>query len=200
MAISAKGARTKQRILDAATNLIWHNSFHNVTVDRIVDEAEVNKASFYQYFESKNEILDKSLNQLFESTTENNYEQAFEKREDPIDRLEYIFKSFYNFHKKQKREAGYTPGCPFINIGSELCSQDREIGKTVSKMMDRFSNYHKTIYEDTKKQSTKASDSKKFGKQLQGILNSGMLSAKIKNRPEEILDALETAKMVISVA
>lgn len=44
---------TKERILDAAEELMWRKSFHSVGLNEILTAVGVPKGSFYHYFESK---------------------------------------------------------------------------------------------------------------------------------------------------
>lgn len=54
---SKKGEKTKQRLLESATQLFEKNDFTNVTVDAIVEAAGVSKGTFYIYFESKDALI-----------------------------------------------------------------------------------------------------------------------------------------------
>lgn len=49
-------------VLHKSRYLFNKHGFHNVGVDRIVREAEVPKASFYNYFHSKERLIEMCLN------------------------------------------------------------------------------------------------------------------------------------------
>lgn len=51
-----KESPTKQRILDAAEELMLEKSFHSVGVKQILDAVMVPKGSFYHYFDSKEQF------------------------------------------------------------------------------------------------------------------------------------------------
>lgn len=51
------GGTTKERIIDAATDLFYAQGFHAVGLDRILDEVGVTKTTFYNHFESKDELI-----------------------------------------------------------------------------------------------------------------------------------------------
>ncbi len=44
---------SRQRLMDAAHELIWNYSYGAVTIDAICERAKVKKGSFYYFFESK---------------------------------------------------------------------------------------------------------------------------------------------------
>lgn len=53
----AAGIPTRERILDAATALIWRDGYHAVSVDAICAAAGIRKGSFYHAFASKADLL-----------------------------------------------------------------------------------------------------------------------------------------------
>jgi TetR/AcrR family transcriptional repressor of nem operon len=54
--MSASTATTKERILDAAEELMLTKSFHSVGLNEILSAVKVPKGSFYHYFESKEQF------------------------------------------------------------------------------------------------------------------------------------------------
>ncbi|GAA2063417.1 TetR family transcriptional regulator [Williamsia deligens] len=56
--LTAKGAATRQRILDAATDEFARHGIAGARVERIVATARTNKAQLYQYFGSKDGLFD----------------------------------------------------------------------------------------------------------------------------------------------
>jgi len=55
--IGARGARTRDQILDAALTLFAQNGFHETLIDDIAESAHVSRATFYQYFENKDQLF-----------------------------------------------------------------------------------------------------------------------------------------------
>lgn len=51
-----KEKTTKERILEAAEEIMLENSFHSVGLKQILDSAQVPKGSFYHYFASKEQF------------------------------------------------------------------------------------------------------------------------------------------------
>lgn len=198
---TSKGEQTKQRILEAAAQMFWQSSYHNVRVDKIVERAEVNKASFYQYFKNKEQAALESVSYMFGRTKEYVFDASFESEQDPIKRLEQIFQRIYSVHQEFGEGDCTNPGCPFINMGNELATDSELIRKKVESVFSEFYRYHQKIYEDAKAQGLTSANWKpeEIGRHIQGILNGAMASAKIRKRPEDILDALAVAKAVIGV-
>lgn len=59
--VGARGARTRQQLLDAALEQFGGRGFHATTVDDIARAAGVSRATLYQYFDSREEIVTELL-------------------------------------------------------------------------------------------------------------------------------------------
>ena len=57
--------RTKQAICDAFTNLLEKKSYSNITVQDIIDEADIGRSTFYSHFETKDELLNDICSGIF---------------------------------------------------------------------------------------------------------------------------------------
>src|SRR6202008_1012939 len=51
----------KERLTDAAMDLMWRNSYSTVSVDAICERAGAKKGSFYYFFKSKSELASDAL-------------------------------------------------------------------------------------------------------------------------------------------
>lgn len=199
--MATKGELTKQRILETAAQMFWKSSYHSVRIDKIVEQAQVNKASFYQYFKNKEQAAFDGIELMHQRTKEKIFDTSFAKSKDPVKRLEGIFKGIYQIHKSIKSDDGCTPGCPFLNMGNELATDNEKIRKRVEAIFSDFHGYHQKIFEAALALNLTQVQTKpeNIARQVQGILNGAMASAKIRNRPQEILEALDTAKTVMGL-
>lgn len=197
--LGSKGEQTKQRILEAASQMLWKSSYHSLRIDKVVAQAKVNKASFYQYFKNKEQMAIDGLDHMFVRTKAYAFEGSFQSTKHPIERLETIFSRIYQVHVELKESEGKTPGCPFLNLGNELATDNEDVRKKVQRIFTEFSHYHQRIYEDALAQNLTQTQwpADVIGRQIQGILNGAMASAKIRNQPDDILEALVTAKALL---
>src|SRR5476651_2388113 len=53
---------SRQRLMDAAHELIWGYSYGAVTIEAICDRAKVKKGSFYYFFDSKSDLAVAAIN------------------------------------------------------------------------------------------------------------------------------------------
>ena len=57
MPSSATAVPTRERLIHTAHNLFYRDGFHNVGLDRIIDVVGVTKTTFYNHFESKDDLV-----------------------------------------------------------------------------------------------------------------------------------------------
>ncbi len=61
----------KQLIMDTALELFAENGFHSTSISQIASKAGISKGLTYNYFKSKNEVLNEIMDQGFEEIYEN---------------------------------------------------------------------------------------------------------------------------------
>ncbi|MET3684237.1 AcrR family transcriptional regulator [Alkalibacillus flavidus] len=91
----------KQSLIEASIELFAERGFHATSVQQIVDEAQVAKGSFYNYFTSKNDLL-RAIYDYYYSQIEqamvNETKQASTASESFVYQLDVVFKFLLN-HK-----------------------------------------------------------------------------------------------------
>ncbi|BCH28494.1 TetR family transcriptional regulator [Mesorhizobium sp. L-8-10] len=64
MAIDRRVARTRRALYDALVALIRRKPYEEITVEDILREADVGRATFYAHFTTKDDLLERSLDRL----------------------------------------------------------------------------------------------------------------------------------------
>jgi AcrR family transcriptional regulator len=115
---SQKGAKSRQKILDAAADLILKNGVNGTSVDDVLKAAGAGKSQFYHYFGSK-DLMVRAL--ISEQATRVTLFQ--EPRLDAIKTCADL-EAWFDDLIAESLGGSFKYGCPIGNIGSELGAQN----------------------------------------------------------------------------
>jgi AcrR family transcriptional regulator len=107
------GRSARQRLLDAADELFYDEGVHTVGIDRIIEHAGVAKASLYNSFGSKEELIEAYLDSRHARTTAR-LTAAVEQHTDPVERLYAVFDA----QAEMLAQPNFR-GCAFISASAE---------------------------------------------------------------------------------
>jgi AcrR family transcriptional regulator len=62
--LSARGTRTRQRVLEAAESVFAEHGYHDASIVKITEAAGVGQGTFYLYFGSKQDVFDELVRDL----------------------------------------------------------------------------------------------------------------------------------------
>lgn len=114
---SAKGAATRDQILDAAARLIHLRGYHCTSLDDVLRDSGVGKGNFYYYFKSKEDLGYAIIDRIVQGFVQRTLEPAFaDSGADPVKQLH----GFLDRVLDSQRERNCVGGCPMGNLASEL--------------------------------------------------------------------------------
>lgn len=204
-----KGERTRERILEVAAQLFWKRSYHGVNMNEIASAAAVNKASLYQYFPSKEQLALATIAYNASATGDWVFDRSFAATSDPMERLSLIYQRVYETTKAAFDADGLCPGCPFVNIGVEMATDNVLVREAVNETFRAFGEYYLRIVRDldANRGGTNAGelvtpylDEDLAVDFLLSNMNGAMVASKLQNRPEAILDGFRTAQKILEAA
>ncbi len=166
----------KERLMNAAMDLIWENSYGSTSVDAICEKAGAKKGSFYYFFESKSELAVAALEADWRRKKAR-MDEIFSAAVPPLERLSSYFKHVYEGQTKRHGECGSVLGCPYCTLGCEVGTQDRAIGDQVHKILDRNARYFESAIRDAHAQGLIAAPDAKAKAQHAGGIFSGLPGA-----------------------
>ena len=137
----------KERLLDAAMDLIWENSYGATSVDAICDRAGAKKGSFYYFFKSKSELAAAALEDCWNKKRAE-MDSIFSPTVPPLERFDRYFDFVHDRLADVQKKCGSILGCPFISVGSEVSTQDQIVRETIDRIMDRKLNYFVSAVRD----------------------------------------------------
>src|SRR4051812_20449631 len=137
-----------ERLMNAALDLMWEESYGAVTIDDICKCAEVKKGSFYYFFSSKAELAVAALERMWEEDWKVNMDRQFSSSIEPLERLTAYFESFYLKQSATKARTGKVLGCPVCSVGSEVSTQEIDVSAKIREIVARKQRYYESAIRD----------------------------------------------------
>ena len=187
----------KERLMDAAMDLIWHNNYGTTSVDAICERAGAKKGSFYYFFKSKSELAAAALEAEWKKKRVE-MDTIFSPTVPPLERLDRYFDLVHDRLAEAQQECGSILGCPFINVGSEVSTQDQIVREAVDRIMDHKMNYFISAVRDAAAQRLiDAPDPEAKARALFACYQGTMAQARIQNDVELLREFKEVARDVL---
>lgn len=137
-----------ERLMNAALDLIWEESYGAVTIDDICNRAEVKKGSFYYFFSSKSELAIAALERMWTETWKPAMDAAFSPSLDPLTRLTQYLESVHQKQVAIKQQHGKVLGCPIVSVGSETSTHEVDMNTKVREILNRKRRYYESTLRD----------------------------------------------------
>ena len=189
----------KQRLTDAAMDLMWENSYNATSVDAICDRAGAKKGSFYYFFKSKSELAAAALEADW-TKKKAEMDSIFSPTVPPLERFDRYFDFVHDRLAQLQKKCGSILGCPFVSVGSELCTQDQIVRETIDRIMDTKLNYFISTVRDAQAQKLiDAPDPVAKAKALFSCYQGTMAQARIQNDIELLSQFKQVARDVLGV-
>src|SRR3977135_3097207 len=141
----------KERLMDAAMDLIWENSYAATSVDAICERAGAKKGSFYYFFKSKSELAAAALEADWNKKRKE-MDTIFSPSAPPLERFDRYFEFVHDRLVEIQKKCGSILGCPLLTVGSEVSTQDEMLREKVQEILDRKVRYFESAIRDAHSQ------------------------------------------------
>ena len=189
----------KERLTDAALDLMWENSYGTTSVDAICERAGAKKGSFYYFFKSKSELTAAALEAEW-NKNKADMDAIFSPTVPPLERFERYFDFVHDRLAECQKECGSVLGCPLLSIGSEVSTQDQVVRNTVDRILDRKINYFISAIRDANAQGLiDAPNAEAKARALFACYHGTLTQARIQNDVELLRDFKQVAMDVLGV-
>jgi TetR/AcrR family transcriptional regulator, transcriptional repressor for nem operon len=189
----------KERLTEAAMDLIWENSYGATSVDAICERAGAKKGSFYYFFKSKSELAAAALEEDWKRRKAD-MDTIFSATVPPLDRFERYFDYVHDRLAEVQRKCGSILGCPLLSIGSEVSTQDEILREKVQEILERKIRYFESTIRDAHSQGLiVAPDAKTKAKGLFACYQGTLAQARIHNDLESIREFKYLARDILGV-
>lgn len=183
---TARGAITRERIVEAAAELFYAQGLRAVSADKIIERAGITKVTFYRHFPTKDDLIVAYLERraAWEREVILGASAAAHGNVDETIRL---------VSEGIGREA-CTPGfrgCPFINAAAEFADADHPVRKVV----DEHRSWFRSMLE--KLTASIGIDDPKVAEELMMLRDGAMVSGYLGNADKVSAALLSASRAVI---
>ena len=185
---SADRRPARERLLAAANELFYEEGFNLVGIDRVIERAGVAKASLYDCFGSKEELI-RSYLQERHAARQLRMHERLARYATPKEKILAVFDSM--------AEAAAKPdfrGCAFARASAEA-----RPGSSVKAMCDESRAWNLALFADLAKQDG-AADPDRVAQQLRVLYDGAMVSAHLDTSSIAVAAARAMAEVVLDQA
>jgi len=186
--VNASNPSVRERLLAAADDLFYREGVQTVGIDRIVKQAGVAKASLYNVFGSKEELVQAYLDARHADTREL-VERALTRFRTPRERLLGVFDA----QGQLFTEPGFN-GCAHMTASAEAAH-----GSPVEGAADRYRLWVRTLFTDLAREAGVA-DSEGLARQLHLLYDGAGVSARMDRDPSAATTARAAAAALFDAA
>src|SRR6266566_8906422 len=117
----------RQRLIEAAKEVIYAHSYEAVSVDELCAAASVTKSSFYHFFSSKQDLVLAAIESQWQWFEQTILTPTFSHHLPPQERILLFFDLVLERQQAQKQVSGHMCGCPAGNLILEMSTQNELI-------------------------------------------------------------------------
>ncbi len=128
-------SEARERLLDAACELMRGRGYGAIGVAEICERADVRKGSFYHFFDSKQTLTVEALRAAWADEGVL-WRSILGADGAPFERLDQLFQAQADAQHRSKREVGAVRGCLYGNLTLELGSQDETVRACLKEIFD----------------------------------------------------------------
>jgi AcrR family transcriptional regulator len=178
----------RDRLLAAANELFYAEGIHTVGIDRIIEHAGVSRASFYNNFDSKEQLIHTYLIGRHESTV-SRVSDAAAQHDDPRQKILAVFDAQAALFRQPEFN-----GCAFVAASTEAPS-----GGTIASDTTAFRTWVRTLLTDLARQAG-ATDPDLLGRQLHLLYDGAALSARMDHDPGIATSSRSAVELLLEAA
>ena len=189
----------KERLMEAAMDLMWQNNYGAASVDAICERAGAKKGSFYYFFKSKSELAAAALEADWKKKRAE-MDSIFSPTIPPLERFDRYFDFVYDRLAEVQKKCGSILGCPFMSVGSEVSTQDQIVRGAIDRIMDRKLQFFVSAVRDAASEGLiETTDPVAKAQALFSSYQGTIAQARIQNDIDLIRDFKHVAREVLGV-
>jgi TetR/AcrR family transcriptional repressor of nem operon len=195
----ARVTDTKEKLLEAALQLVWKESVGSASVDDICKKAGVRKGSFYHFFKSKSDLVIAALETHWEESR-GEFDRIFSPSVPPVERLRGFFDFMVRRQAWKAEQAGRVLGCPYASVAISCSSEEQQIRQHVEQIFATFKKYFESALRDGKADgSIPVKDVPMTVETVFDLIEGAMSAARIQNSLKPVQNVGRGAFMMLGL-
>ncbi len=144
-----RSSDSKQRMMTAAIDLIWEESYGSVTIDEICKRADVRKGSFYYFFPGKAELAVAAIEEMWRNETKPFLDRHLSMDKEPAQRFNDYLEALVAWQEQAVEEHGKVMGCPVCSVGNEVSTGNKHlVADAIREVFARKRRYYESAIRD----------------------------------------------------
>ena len=128
------GKDTRERIVEAATELFWLKGYNSTSIADILSRSQVNSGSLYHFFPGKQDLLVAVLKAYRDGIGPMLLEPAWTGVDDPVERVFALLAEY----RRLIVDSDCHYGCPIGSLALELHEPDLAVRKLIAENFDAW--------------------------------------------------------------
>ncbi len=184
---TARGRRTRDRILRVAADLILERGVAATSVDDVLAGAEAGKSQFYHYFQGKNDLV--------RAVLQYRQRESMEELGPILERLDTWegIRTWFQVVVEEQERRGFVGGCPIGSLAAETADRDRELRPALGEALRQKGEYLKQGLETMRSRGEIRADADpdRLACFVTALLQGGLLLASVEKDRRPLEEALE---------
>jgi TetR/AcrR family transcriptional repressor of nem operon len=185
---TARGAATRARIVDAATELVRAHGAANTTIDAVIEASRVSKSQVYHYFADKDDLV--------LAVIQRQAECVLGTHEELLRKLSSLagLRRWRDAVVELTRQANCAGGCPLGSLAAELAETPRTRA-ALAESFARWTSYFETAFArmQTRAGRRPSGNLKELSQAMLASLQGGLLLAQTTRSTRPLELALDMA-------
>ncbi|CAM4094418.1 transcriptional regulator, TetR family [Pedobacter westerhofensis] len=186
-----KESAAKNRILDVASRLFYEQGYNSTGINQIIEEAEIARASLYNHFPSKRDLLTSYI-QRAEDIWFEELEAFVGHIKNPKKKLLALFD--HRISRQLKFNFG---GCRFIKVGAELPNDDLAAFELIDHQKSRLKEYIHQLLLEINPKNELLQNLEMLNETIFLLIEGATVTAGITKNPEALQSAKKIAETLL---
>jgi len=178
---------TRKRIIDTASRLFYQQGYNSTGINQIIEEADISKASLYQHFKSKEDLLLEYL-QIVYVQTMLDLRNAAATGLAVEEKISAIFR-----HMSEYAGSKDFCGCNFLNMAGEIPKENQRVYELIQRQKNEVRELFTEILTDNKTGKEAKARAEKLADGIYLLFDGALMSCKVYNDAWPALVAQKTA-------